>query len=212
MSSERTVFLVDDDEAVRDSLKLLLRTAGLRVETFPSAFAFLARYRPERAGCLLLDIRMPGMDGLTLQDELFQRGVDIPIVFLTGHGDIPTAVQAVKKGAFDFIEKPFEGHRLLCAVLDALELAAERRGRDAEREAADLRLATLTRREREVLEKILQGKPTRAIAAELFISEKTVEFHRGHINQKLQVESLAELFRRYFPREPVPPGVEGRGA
>jgi len=192
---ERSVFIVDDDEAVCDSLKLLLRTAGLRVETFPSAFAFLQRYHGARPACIVLDVRMPGMTGLTLQEELLERGVDVPIVFLTGHGDVPMAVEVVKKGAFDFIEKPFEQHRLLCAVLDALDADAESRTRAVRRSEATARLAGLTDRERAVLERVLAGKNTRAIAAELFISTKTVEFHRARIKRKLGASTTAELFR-----------------
>ena len=192
---ERSVFIVDDDEAVCDSLKLLLRTAGLHVETFPSAFAFLQGYHGARPACIVLDVRMAGMTGLALQEELLERGVDVPIVFLTGHGDVPMAVETVKKGAFDFIEKPFEQHRLLCAVLDALEADADSRTRAVRRSEAAVRLAGLTERERAVLQRVLAGKNTRAIAGELFISAKTVEFHRARIKRKLGASTTAELFR-----------------
>jgi FixJ family two-component response regulator len=192
---ERTVYVVDDDEAVCDSLKLLLRTAGLHVETFPSAYAFLQRYRGTRPACVVLDVRMPGMSGLTLQEELADRNVDLPIVFLTGHADVPMAVDAVKKGAFDFIEKPFERHRLLCAVLDALEADADAHTRAARRGDAESRLAGLSARERAVLDGVLAGKNTRDIAAALFVSPKTVEFHRARIKRKLGVATTADLFR-----------------
>ncbi len=205
---ECTVYVVEDDQAVREALMVMLRTAGLHVEAFSSASGFLQGYRAGCAGCLVLDVRMPGMSGLTLQDELIERQINLPIVFLTGYGDIAMAVQVVKKGAFDVIEKPFEQRRLLSTVLDALELAVEQHNRHEQHAVAEARLATLTRREREVLAKVLQGKPTRAIAAELFISEKTVEFHRGRINRKLGVESLAELFRHYFPRDSIRPASE----
>lgn len=204
---ECTVYVVEDDASVREALTTILCTAGLHIEAFPSALPFLQRYRSGCAGCLVLDVRLPGMSGLALQDELIERQINLPIVFLTGYGDIAMAVQVVKKGAFDVIEKPFEQRRLLSTVLNALELAVEQHSRDERHAVADACLATLTRREREVLAKVLQGKPTRAIAAELFISEKTVEFHRGRINRKLGVESLAELFRRYFPRDAIPPAT-----
>jgi FixJ family two-component response regulator len=188
---ERTVYVVDDDEALRDALGMLFRTAGLKVEAYASAVEFLERARPALPGCLVLDIRMPGLTGTALQDELRARGSALPIIFISGHGDIPMAVEAVKKGAYDFIEKPFDDYQLLCQVLNALEHAGEReqRGGGAER------LAQLSEREREVLELILAGKPNRQVAAELFISVKTVEFHRARIMQKLEVRSAAELFR-----------------
>ena len=190
--SDRTVFVVDDDDAVRDALGMLFRTAGLKVETYESALAFLRRARPEPRSCLVLDIRMPGLDGPALQDELTARGVRVPIVFITGHGDIPMAVTAMKKGAYDFVEKPFDDHDLLCQVLNAIEDAGE-----AKRAAPEVkeRLAQLSGREREVLDLVLEGKPSRQVAAELFISVKTVEFHRARIMQKLGVRSAAELFR-----------------
>lgn len=195
-----TVFVVDDDDAMRDSLRMLLHASGFHAETFPSAPSFLENYRPGSPGCLILDIRMPGMSGLALQDELDRRRIRIPIIFLSGHGDIPMAVRAVKKGAFDFVEKPFNEHQLLCAVRDAIELESERplagRAPDATR-----RLASLSAREREVLERLLDGKPTRVIAGELSITEKTVEFHRARIREKLGVSSLAELFKLCLPRD-----------
>ena len=199
LPADATVFIVDDDEAVRDSLRMLLCAVGLRVETHASALAFLESYRPERPGCLVLDIRMPGMSGLTLQEELNKRRVRIPIVFLTGHGDVPIAVGALKKGAFDFIEKPFEEHRLVYAVFNALKAYEDRRPRVQQSEDAAKLLASLSQREREVLDLVLEGKQSRVIAAELFISEKTVEFHRARIREKLHVNSLAELFRLCLP-------------
>lgn len=200
-----TVFVVDDDAAVCDALGMLLRAAGMDVETFHSAASFLKAHRQERTSCLLLDIRMPGMSGLDLQDELRKRRIPIPIVFLTGHGDVPMAVRALKKGAFDFIEKPHEEERLVLAVLNALRVDGERRkqGNRHDETSQDLatRLATLSDREREVLNQILEGKPTRQIADELRISIKTVEFHRAHIRQKLGVASLPQLFRLFIPAE-----------
>jgi two-component system response regulator TtrR len=177
------VYVVDDDEAVRDSLRMLFASAGLRVETFGSGREFIDRARPGADCCLVLDIRMPGMTGSALQDDLLQRGVRVPIVFITGHGDIPMAVEAVKKGAFDFIEKPFDGEQLLSQVQRALELP----GAGA--------LGALSERERQVLDLVLAGKPSRQIAVELFISVKTVDFHRARIMAKLGVRSVAQLFR-----------------
>ncbi|MFZ4536504.1 response regulator transcription factor [Propionivibrio sp.] len=200
-----TVFVVDDDAAVCDALGMLLQSAGMEVETFRSAAAFLKALRPGQTGCLVLDIRMPGMSGLDLQDELHKRKIAIPIVFLTGHGDVPMAVRALKKGAVDFIEKPHEEERLVLSVLNALRMDGERR-KQANRHddiSADLatRLATLSEREREVLDRILEGKQTRQITDELHIGVKTVEFHRANIREKLGVATQAQLFSLFIPSE-----------
>jgi FixJ family two-component response regulator len=199
------VFLVDDDEAVRDALQLLLSASGLQVQSFVSAESFLDYYQPEYPGCLLLDIRMPGMSGLQLQEVLLARGIRLPIIFITAHGDIPTAVDAVKKGAVQFIEKPFDDHRLLRLMFDALKLDAQTRRHTAADASLEARLVSLTRRERQVLDKVLAGKTSRAISAELFITVKTVEFHRGRIMQKLQVGSLRELFQMYLGSRALEP-------
>jgi FixJ family two-component response regulator len=200
--SEQHAFVVDDDEAVRDALGLLLRTVGLRVETFESASSFLRSHRAGNRGCLVLDIRMPGMTGLDLQDELHKRRAQLPIVFLTAHGDVPMAVRALKKGASDFIEKPVDEHRLVLAVLDALRRDAERHAQaplPAEIPAeTNERLGALSAREREVLNGVLAGKQSRQISEELCISVKTVEFHRARIREKLGVATLAELFRLFI--------------
>lgn len=188
MISGRVVYVVDDDDAVRNAVRMLFRTADLEVETFSSAAAFLEQADLERHCCVLLDIRMPGMMGTDLHDELLSRGVRAPVIFITGHGDIPMAVQAMRKGAFDFIEKPFDDEQLLNQVLSALEDSAE--------ETSKGPLPTLSARQRDVLERVLEGKPNRQIAEELAISLKTVEFHRARIMQKLGVRSAAELFRR----------------
>jgi FixJ family two-component response regulator len=193
--SGRTVYVVDDDEAVRDALGMLFRAAGLHAETFESAAAFLERASPGARCCLVLDIRMPGMNGTGLQDELLRRGVRIPIVFITGHGDIRMAVAAIKKGAYDFVEKPFDDNQLLGQVMSALQ------GDAGERPASsDDALARLSEREREVLDRVLEGKSSRQVAAELFISVKTVEFHRARIMGKFGVRSVAQLFRRCLAR------------
>jgi len=191
----RTVYVVDDDDAVRDSLAMLFRTAGLHVETFASAAAFLQLEKREPTACIVLDIRMPGLSGMALQEGLTARGSTIPIIFITGHGDIPIAVEAVKRGAFDFIEKPFDDYQLLTQVLAALETASDRHRASADQVLRTERLALLSARERSVLDLVLAGKPSREIAAELFISVKTVEFHRARIMQKLEVRSAAALFK-----------------
>jgi two-component system response regulator DctR len=193
--SDRTVYIVDDDDAVRDSLSMLFRNAGLAPQAFPSALDFLERATPRAPSCLVLDIRMPGMSGTALQDRLLARGASLPIIFITGHGDIPTAVEAVKKGAYDFIEKPFDDYQLLCQVVNALDRSAEIAGGVAPAAPNRERLALLSEREQEVLKLVLAGKPSRQVAEELYISARTVEFHRARIMQKLCVRSAAELFR-----------------
>jgi len=191
----RTVYVVDDDDAVRDSLAMLFRTAGLHVETFASAADFLQLDKREPTSCIVLDIRMPGLSGMALQEGLTARGSTIPIIFITGHGDIPMAVEAVKRGAFDFIEKPFDDYQLLTQVLAALATASDRHRANANEAGRTERLSLLSARERTVLDLVLAGKPSREIAAELFISVKTVEFHRARIMQKLEVRSAAALFK-----------------
>jgi FixJ family two-component response regulator len=186
MTLPRVVYVVDDDDAVRNALRLLFHTADLEVETFSSAPAFLEQADLARRCCLLLDIRMPGMTGTDLQAELRGRGVRAPVIFITGHGDIPMAVEAMRQGAYDFIEKPFDDEKLLSRVMGALE---------DERDEPD-ELPMLSARQRAVLERVLEGKPNRQIAEELSISLKTVEFHRARIMQKLGVRTAAELFRR----------------
>ena len=195
-AQERTVHVIDDDEAVRDALGMLFRTAGLNVQMFDSATRFLeAHLACAPPCCLVLDIRMPGPSGLALQESLAQRGAKVPIVFITGHGDIPMAVEAVRKGAYDFIEKPFDDYHLLCQVLNAIEASAGE-GAPARAPAAPRadRLWSLSEREREVLERVLQGRSSRQIGEALFISPKTVDFHRARIMQKLGVRSTAQLF------------------
>ena len=192
--SERVVYVVDDDDAVRNAVRLLFRTADLEVETFPSAAAFLAQADLERRCCLLLDIRMPGMTGSDLHDELRGRGVRAPVIFITGHGDIPMAVEAMRKGAYDFIEKPFDDEQLLGQVLNALDEFAE--------VPEPISLPILSARQRAVLDRVLAGKPNRQIAGELAISLKTVEFHRARIMEKFGVRTAAELFRRCLGSPP----------
>jgi FixJ family two-component response regulator len=188
------VYIVDDDNAVRNALALLFRTAQLDAQAFPSAQAFLEGADLARRCCVLLDIRMPGMTGTTLHDELLRRNARVPVIFITGHGDIPMAVDAMRKGAFDFIEKPFDDEQLLSQVRAARESCEE--GETQKGEAAAALDEVLSSRQREVLQRVLDGKPSRQIAEELAISVKTVEFHRARIMQKLGVKTAAELFRR----------------
>ena len=188
------VYIVDDDNAVRNALRLLFRTAQIDVEAFSSADAFLEDADLTRRCCVLLDIRMPGMSGTALHEELLRRGIRVPVIFITGHGDIPMAVDAMRKGAFDFIEKPFDDEQLLSQALAALEAYEAAEPERAPAAAGQLEL--LSSRQREVLQRVLDGKPSRQIAEELAISVKTVEFHRARIMQKLGVRTAAELFRR----------------
>jgi FixJ family two-component response regulator len=188
------VYIVDDDYAVRNALKLLFRTAELEVDSFASADEFLQGANLAQRCCVLLDIRMPGMTGTALHEELLRRNVRVPVIFITGHGDIPMAVDAMRKGAFDFIEKPFDDEQLLSQVLAALERFDA--GEPEKAEPAAFLEELLSSRQREVLQRVLDGKPSRQIAEELEISVKTVEFHRARIMQKLGVRTAAELFRR----------------
>ncbi len=200
--TDATVFVVDDDQAVRDSLRQLLQAVGLRVQIYASARDFLAAYQPDTPGCLVLDIRMPGMGGLDLQAQLVQEGVKLPIIFLTGHGDVPAAVRALKAGAMDFLQKPVNSQALLDLVQQAIRRDAETRATSAEQAEITRRLQTLTAREREVLDRMVAGMANKVIAFELAISERTVEFHRGKIMKKMGARSLAELVNmvnRYRP-------------
>ncbi|GMQ75866.1 MAG: oxygen response regulator transcription factor FixJ [Gammaproteobacteria bacterium] len=199
MSSQITVFVVDDDQAVRESLALLVQSVGLEAETFASAGDFLDAYRPDRHGCLITDIRMPGMSGLELQERLSADGHHIPIIVLTGFGDVPTAVRALKGGAVDFVEKPFNPQSLLDLVQQAIIRDAEIREQAARAAALAERMALLTPREQEVMELVVTGKANKVIAIDLSISERTVELHRGRIMKKMQARSLAELMRMVLP-------------
>lgn len=185
--------LVDDDEAIRDALGWLLRSRGVRSSVWSSAETFLADYRDDMRGCLILDIRMKGMSGPELFDRLQERGCRMPTIFLTGHGDVPQAVNAIKKGAFDFIEKPFNDNDLADRVLDAFRIDAERSTEAASAATIDARLALLTSREREVMERILAGKFNKVIADELNIAMRTVEVHRSRVFEKMGVRSAVEL-------------------
>ena len=189
----RTIYVVDDDEAMRDSLRWLLESAGYGVASYASAERFLAAYRPGRSTCLVLDVRMPGLTGLELQQELNRRGTPLPIIFVTGHGDVPMAVDALKNGAFHFLEKPFKGERLLELVEQAASSGTPVEDERARRRCAAARLATLTQREREVMDLVVLGRKNRQIAETLGISIKTVEAHRAKAMEKMDVSSVAEL-------------------
>lgn len=189
----KQIYLVDDDDAIRDALSWMLRCQGLAVRCWDSAEAFLADYRLEMRGCLVLDIRMQAMSGTELFDRLRAQGYRLPTIFLTGHGDVPLAVQALKDGAFDFIEKPCDDTQLLERIRQALEREGERQRQEESRLSLEECLASLTGREREVMEGILAGKLNKVIAAELNIAMRTVEVHRARVFEKLGVRSAVEL-------------------
>ncbi len=188
-----TVYIIDDDEAVRDSLALLVRSVGLESRTFASATEFLSAFDPGMGGCLVVDIRMPGMSGLDLQQALNDRGCRIPLLFITGHGDVAMAVRAMRAGALDFIEKPFRDQDLLDRINQALALSAQQRSALAEAAGIRARVAALTPREREIMDRIVAGQANKVIAVELGLSERTVEIHRAKVMSKTQSRSLAEL-------------------
>ena len=194
MSGEApVVFIVDDEEAVRDSIGLLLRSVNIRSRVFNDARAFLDSYRPEEPGCLVLDIRMPRMSGMELQQELNRRGWGIPLIFMTGHGDVPMAVEAMRAGAVDFLQKPFKDDELIRRVQKALEQDARLREQLSSREQIRARFESLTPREREIAERLTAGDANKAVAIDLGLSERTVELHRAHVMQKMAARGLAQL-------------------
>lgn len=195
--SERVpvVFVVDDDPAMRESLRWLIESIGLSVQTHATAKEFLERYNPANVGCLVLDVRMPGLSGLDLQDELAERGCHLPIIMITGYAEVPMAVRAMKAGAIDFIEKPFSDQDLLDRVRFAIDLSVQRRVEDDERDEISARVARLTPREREVCDRVIAGLSNKAIATDLGLSMKTVEVHRARVMEKLQASTLADLVR-----------------
>lgn len=192
-SREPTVFVVDDDPAVLDSMRLLLRSVGLPSAGYTSAADFLEAHDPETPGCVVLDLRMPGMGGMELQRRLQEMGSDIPIVFVTAHGDVPTAVEAVKAGAVDFIQKPFKDGKLLEKVDQALALDTSTREERRRRREVRARLDALTPREQEVMALVVAGRPNKTIARELGISRRTVEIHRARVMEKTGTSSVADL-------------------
>jgi len=193
--NEPTVFIVDDDEAVRDSLRLLMRSVGLAAECFASATEFLDAYDAERPGCLVLDVRMPGMSGIDLQARLSEKHSLLPIIFITGHGDVPMAVHALQAGAVDFIQKPFSEQALLDRIQATLERDRANRDLLGRREEIRRRAAGLTPREREVMRRVAAGDANKVIAIDLGISERTVEVHRARVMEKMGAESLPHLVR-----------------
>ena len=193
-------YVVDDDESIRTLWQWLMESRGIAVRTYGSAGEFIAGYRDEGEGCLVLDLQLPDMSGLELQQYLSERGVEIPIVFVTAHGDVPAAVSALKGGAVDFIEKPFDYRLAVQAVEKAFERDRESRSARARRSDIDSRLALLTEREREVVERVIEGKANKVIAAELDISVKTVEVHRAKGMEKLGAASVAELVQLMLRR------------
>ncbi len=195
MATEATVFVVDDDAAMRESLRFLVESVGLDVETFERAEDFLARYDPELPGCLILDVRMPEVSGLELQERLAEYGSGLPIIMVTGYGDVPMAVRAMRNGAVDFIEKPFSDQHLIDRVQEAIARDRLRRTERKGRESVARRVSTLSAREREVLDLVVTGKANKVIAHELGLSPKTVEVHRARLMKKLNVSSVAELVK-----------------
>jgi two-component system, LuxR family, response regulator FixJ len=201
---QATIFVVDDDEGVRNSLKFLLKSVGLATRAFASADEFLGAYRPDQPGCLVLDVRMPGMSGLELQQQLNVRGAIVPVIFITGHGDVPMAVEAMQQGAFDFLQKPFRDQELIDRIQRALECDAGNRTALAEYDKIRARLDSLTEREREVLGLLTSGKQNKTMAAELGVSQRTVEIHRARIMEKTGAGSLAQLVRMVMDLESKP--------
>lgn len=201
MQQDPVVYIVDDDEAIRSALRLLMKSANLRVAVCASAEEFLKTYKSELPGCLVLDIRMPGMSGLELQKLLLERHIRVPVVIMSGHGDVTMVVQAMKSGAADFIEKPFKNDVLLELVKQCVARDVETRKAERQHVEAAARIASLTPREREVMELLIQGKRNKIIASVLGISNRTVEAHRAKIMEKMQAHSLSEIVRTSFAAE-----------
>lgn len=195
MNDKQTVFIVDDDEGVRDGLSLLLDTVGQPCALFASAYEFLDSYEDSKGGCLVLDIRMPRMTGLDLQEKLIDMGSRLPVIFITGHGDIPMAVEAMRRGAVDFIRKPFREQDLLDRINEALDSDSSARQQALDRQVLRDKVASLSKRETEVFERVADGEMNKVIAIDLGISERTVEVHRSQVMHKLGVRTLAQLVR-----------------
>ncbi len=193
-----TVFIVDDDPAIRIAMQALMESVGIAHEIFASGDDFLEHIEDGAAGCLVLDIRMPGLGGLELQEELLRRGSTLPIIFITGHGDVPMAVNAMQKGAVDFIQKPFRDQDLLDRIRDALNTDRERREERQKHVLVNERIARLTKREREVFDLVVTGKPNKVIAYDLGVSQRTVEIHRARVMEKMRARSLADLVKMHM--------------
>ena len=202
--SAPTVFVVDDDEGVRNSLRFLLKSVDLTTRALASANEFLETYKPNQPGCLILDVRMPGMSGLELQQQLNVRGAVIPVIFITGHGDIPMAVEAMQQGAFDFLQKPFRDQDLIDRIQRALERDSRSRAALAQHVKIRERLESLTPREREVMVLMTRGKANKVMAADLGVSQRTVEIHRARVMEKSGAASLAQLVRMVMDVESEP--------
>jgi two-component system response regulator FixJ len=187
------IYLVDDDDAVRDSLAILFGSIGLSHEAYASALDFLEHFNPDRHSCLVADIRMPGLSGLELQQRLNEQRAEVPIIFITGHGDVPMAVSAMKSGATDFIQKPFRDQDLIDRIHKALDQDKSRRAKRSEEQSIRARIALLTPREAEVMERVVRGQANKVIAMDLGVSQRTVELHRARVMRKLKMRSLAEL-------------------
>lgn len=209
MEAQQTVFVVDDDDAVRDALELLMESVGLAVETFGSAQELLDTIDHSRRGCLILDIRMPGMSGLELQDRLVSDGFDLPVIFISGHGDVPMAVRSMRRGAMDFLLKPFNDQDLLDRIHQALKLDRGRKIELEHQQAIADRIATLTPREREVMDLVTEGYTNKVIANRLELSQRTVELHRAKVMEKMGAPSLAHLVRMVVQYESYDSGAGG---
>lgn len=194
-TAQQTVHIIDDDEAVRDSLSMLLSSLGIQSEQYENAQAFLDSDFQNAMGCIVLDIRMPGMSGMDLQAKLTELECTLPIIFITGHGDIPMAVEAMKRGAVEFVPKPFREQELLDCINRALQIDQDERESNQKVEEIKARMAKLTPRETEVMDMIIEGKANKVIAFDLDLSQRTVEIHRAHVMEKMQTRSLAELVR-----------------
>lgn len=202
--TDPAVFVIDDDQEVRDALALLMDSVGLKVSTYASAQDYLDDFDPQLAGCLVLDVRMPGMSGLDLQARLTAENIHPPIIIITGHGDVPMAVRAVQAGAVDFIEKPFNDQALLDSVHKAIEIDASKRGAASRLADLNKRFISLTPREREVLVQVASGKRNKVIAADMNVTQSTVEAHRAKVMDKMEAKSLSELMRMVLMLEQPP--------
>ena len=195
MKKNPIIMVVDDDSGVRNAMRSLLKSVGLECALYPSAQEFLAAYQPAQPGCLVLDIRMPGMSGLELQQQLNLRGAVVPVIFMTGHGDIPMAVEAMQHGAFDFLQKPFRDQDLLDRIQRAIVKDSEQRQSLGEHDRIKAHLESLTAREREVLDLMTEGKQNKVIAQDLGVSPRTIEIHRARVMEKMNAQSVAQLVR-----------------
>ena len=196
-----TVFIVDDDPAIRFAMQALMDSVNIQHEIFSSADEFLATVPEQRPGCLVLDIRMPGLGGLELQQELIEHQNTLPIIFITGHGDVPMAVEAMQKGAVDFIQKPFRDQDLLDRITEALKTDKDRREEQEKHAEVAKRVERLTNREHEVFDLVVTGKPNKVIAYELGVSQRTVEIHRARVMEKMQARSLADLVKMHLANQ-----------